>query len=113
MDWHELCVKYQAMGNDGRLIPDWPRVAGEFDGVLLTIGGLLTCEQDSFKQDGKRSIHRSWHAESTYWLRPIKISLKRINDADADPVSPEYDPHQYDGEWYELLSGSVGFFELK
>ena len=113
VDWHELCVRYPAMGKDGRFIPDWSRVAEEFDGVHLTLGGLLTCEQNPFEQDGKRSMHRSWHAKSTYWLRPIKISLKRINDAEADPISPEYVPYRYDGEWYELVSGSAGFFKLK
>lgn len=112
-DWHDLCEGYPAEGEDGRLLPDWFAVSADWDGVHLTLGGLLTCEQNRFEKDGRWSMHHFWHAESTYWLRSLKTSVERIEDVEAQPLSPEYEPYEYVGEWRQLVSGSSGFFALR
>ena len=49
-DWHDLCVRYPARGTeDDRLVPNWGAVSEEWDGVHLSLGGLLTAEQNRFE----------------------------------------------------------------
>jgi hypothetical protein len=67
--WHALCAGYPARDNDGKLAPDWPAVAEEWDAVHLSLGGLLLAEQVEVESEAGWSAHWGWHAEQTVWLR--------------------------------------------
>lgn len=48
---------------------DWSSVAGRWDGVHLTVGGLLLAERRLVERDGLRTAHSAWDVEQTLWLR--------------------------------------------
>jgi len=52
-----------------RLDPDWSKVAQEWDGVHLSIGGWLTAEDVPNSSGGATTELRGWNVESTVWLR--------------------------------------------
>ena len=85
-DWHELCVRYPASGNDDdRLVPNWGGISEEWDGVHLSLGGLLTTEQARYESSAGWTMLEFWHAEQTYWLRSLDIDSTRLPDYDQDP----------------------------
>ena len=85
-DWYDLCVKYPAKYEEvrTRLVPNWGAVAEEWDGVHLSFGGLLTTEQNRHESvSGWKhgwAMLDFWHAEQTYWLRPLKTESERQPD---------------------------------
>ncbi|MGH2616174.1 MAG: hypothetical protein ACRDJC_13100 [Thermomicrobiales bacterium] len=69
--WHRLCTRYPTSGEDDRLVPDWPAIAVDWDGVHLTLGGLLTAEQVRVEGPQGWTEHWAWDAEQTVWLRDV------------------------------------------
>ena len=89
-DWHNLCVKYPAMGTeDDRLVPNWGAVAEEWDGVHLSFGGLLTAEQNRYESPAGWTMLDAWHAEQTYWFRALKTETERQPDFEEGMGAPE------------------------
>ena len=89
-DWHKLCVTYLARGTeDDRLAPDWGAVSEEWDGVHLSLGGLLTAEQNRYESASGWTMLDAWHAEQTYWLRALKTETKRMPEFDRGMGPPE------------------------
>ena len=86
--WHRLCARYPAAADDGRLVPDWALVVREWDGVHLTLGGLLAAEQVRVEGPTGWTEHRSWDAEQTVWLRWCFETVERLPDLPALPLSP-------------------------
>lgn len=81
--WAELCARFpldatfsrrgdweQATARDGRwLIPDWPRVAEEYDGVHVSVLGYLSTAGRAVPVgDGWASVLAGWNPDETYWL---------------------------------------------
>ena len=80
-DWHRLCVRYPARGvDDDRLVPNWGAVATEWDGVHLTFGGLLSCEQARYEDASGWSMNQFWQIERTWWLNGIATVSERWRD---------------------------------
>ena len=80
-DWHRLCVAYPAHDfEDGRLVPDWGAASADWDGVHLSLGGLLSCEQNRRESAEGWSMHEFWHAETTHWLRALDVQCERMPD---------------------------------
>ena len=80
-DWHDLCVKYPATGTeDDRLVPDWGAASEEWDGVHLSLGGLLTTEQNRYESPAGWTMLDAWHAEQTFWLRALRTEAERQPD---------------------------------
>ena len=84
-DWNRLCARYPARGFEGVrdaewLVPDWGAAAGDWDGVHLSLGGLLTAEQVRYESSPGWSELDFWHAERTFWLGPIEASARRLPD---------------------------------
>lgn len=80
-DWRRLCVAYPAHDfEDGRLVPDWGAAAADWDGVHLSLGGLLSCEQGRVESAEGWSMHESWHAETAFWLRALDATCERMPD---------------------------------
>ena len=65
-------------------MPNWGAVAEEWDGVHLSFGGLLTTEQNRHESISRWkygwAMLDAWHAEQTYWLRPLKTESERQPD---------------------------------
>ncbi len=88
-DWHDLCVCYPAKGGQGNgqdgewLVPDWGAAARDWDGVHLSLGGLLTAEQVRHESPAGWSKLDAWHAEQTFWLGPIAARTMRLPDHES------------------------------
>lgn len=82
-DWAELCQKYpvevtwsrrhdwyQVTGRDGRwVMPDWSRVAEDYDGVHLTVLGYLNAAGRAIEvSGGLAAVLSGWNPDETYWL---------------------------------------------
>ena len=82
-------MRYPARGSEGdRLVPNWGAVSEEWDGVHLSLGGLLTSEQNRYESSDGWTMLDFWHAEQTHWLRGIDTEVKRQPDFDRGLGSP-------------------------
>lgn len=88
-DWHRLCTDHPATHDEGNrvgpyefghLVPDWFSVAGSWDGVHLTLIGLLTSELVRYESPSGWSLHHAWGAEATLWLRDIFTGGRPLAD---------------------------------
>jgi hypothetical protein len=61
-----------------RIDPDWSKVAEEWDGVHLSVGGLLTAQDVSYQSDELTTELRGWDMESTVWFRWSFDSVERL-----------------------------------
>lgn len=80
-DWRALCLRYPGETREGRLLPDWQAVARDWDGVHLSIGGLLTTQKVVVDAGGRRAQLDGWDSESTVWLRWSFGLVERLPDA--------------------------------
>ena len=96
-DWHRLCSQYPGRARDGRLIPDWKSVAIDWDGVHLSLGGVLSCEQARYEQGGEWSMMKWWHTEQTKWLRELDITGQRMVDFQREPHEVNLPRYPYRG----------------
>ena len=85
-DWNRLCVRYPAEGTkDGPpdlewLVPDWGAAAEEWDGVHVSLGGLLTTERVRYESEGGVSMLLFTESELTYWLRGFPSAAEGLPD---------------------------------
>ena len=108
-DWHRLCRRYPCRSEDGRLVPDWPKVAQEWDGVHLTLGGMLTTEQVLWEASGECTELRWWQCELTTWLNQLPVEGERL------PGVPErHNDHDFRAFPYDQanLTRGPGSFRL-
>ncbi|WP_344097084.1 hypothetical protein [Microbacterium deminutum] len=85
-DWAELCRAYplavtasrrhdwfRVTGRDGRwLIPDWPRIAEEWDAVHLTTFAYLCAATTLIAIDAEyATVIGGWAPDSTLWLTDV------------------------------------------
>jgi hypothetical protein len=86
--WHDLCVKYPAIGEDGRLVPDWSAIAKDWDAVHLTLGGLLTAEQVRVESEAGWTALWGWDCERTVWLHWRFTDFVRLSDIEEHRDCP-------------------------
>ncbi|WP_292834321.1 hypothetical protein [Microbacterium sp.] len=104
-DWAHLCARYplevtasrrhdwyRTTGRAGRwLLPDWGRVAGEWDAVHLTTWCYLTAAtREIVVDDEYSSVIGGWGPDETYWLTGLVrpgIAPRVIWTAE-EPVGP-------------------------
>lgn len=67
--WRWLCRRYPASAGRGEVLPDWSAVAADWDGVHVSVGGLVTAHGVAVGSASSWSTIRSWDAEGTLWLR--------------------------------------------
>lgn len=84
-DWHALCLEFPHRAPDGRLAPNWQEVSHQWDGIHITLGGALSCEQVRYETDDEWSMTQFWHTEKTRWLNPLAITGERIPDFQREP----------------------------
>ncbi|MCI0851989.1 MAG: hypothetical protein J4O01_08025 [Chloroflexi bacterium] len=103
--WHELCVRYPAVGSsthntpdfsmdEGRIVPDWGAVANDWDAVHLSLGGLLTADQVRVQSESGWTYHWSWDIEQTLWLRWVFSGVEPLPDHEpqASPLEGLFHP---------------------
>ena len=100
--WHRLCVDYPAEGNSGRnepdfsrdpgkLVPDWSKVARDWDAVHMSFGGYLTSDQVRVESESGWTYHWAWDCEQTLWLRWMFTGYERLEDyREGDSAWPEF-----------------------
>ena len=107
-DWNRLCARYPAAGvSNGPpdpewLVPDWGAAAEDWDGVHLSLGGLLTAEQVRYQSEDGVSMLNFWEAEQTFWLRGFVSNIRRLPDHEGRPwpehiVIPDPNPGRQKG----------------
>ena len=97
-DWHSLCAEYPRKASDGRLVPDWQKVAHDWDGVHLTLGGMLSSEQARYEQAHGWSMLQFWHSEQTHWLNRLAITGERMPDVQRFHNEQSFNTYPYDFE---------------
>ncbi len=84
-DWHGLVMRYgdpdsyrgaseqllDAAGVDHGLAPTWSAVAADWDGVHLTLAGMLTSIYVPVGAAGTTTTLWAWEFERTLWLKPV------------------------------------------
>lgn len=86
--WHQLARRYPALDDEGRTVPDWGLVAGDWDAVHLSLGGLLTTQLVRVEGPDGFTELQSWDAEQTAWLRWCFDEVERLPDLDRAPTPP-------------------------
>lgn len=71
------------------LTPNWAAVAADWDGVHLTLGGLLAAEKVRVASTAGWTMHRFWNIEQTMWLRWAFDDVERLPDRDEMPLPIE------------------------
>jgi hypothetical protein len=61
-----------------RIDPDWSKVAEDWDGVHLSVSGLLTAQDVPYRSEGATTELRGWDMESTVWFRWLFDSVERL-----------------------------------
>jgi hypothetical protein len=84
-DWAELCEAFAFVMVDGYVGPDWAAVANEYDGVHLTVEGLIRAQCVEVETAYGTAKLDNWDAESTAWLRWCFGSVERVGE--LEPVS--------------------------
>jgi hypothetical protein len=62
--------------------PDWQAVARDWDGIHLSVGGVLTAERVRWGQPRAQTHLFGWDVESTAWLRWVFDRVERLPDVD-------------------------------
>jgi hypothetical protein len=73
-------MAYPTCRPDALIEPDWQAVSQDWDGVHLSIGGLLTTERVRWGTPGHETHLFGWSVESTAWLRWVFGSVERLLD---------------------------------
>jgi hypothetical protein len=65
-------------------LPDWPAVAGRYDGVHVTIGGALAASGLALPAAGGYTMLAGWMPGATLWLRDVAASFTRAGTWHGD-----------------------------
>lgn len=91
-EWHQLATTYRAREFGGLsedvVVPDFSKVAKDWDGVHLTFAGVLSCDQVRIESEAGATELQSWEAEETVWLRPVFADVSRLPDLTEPLTSP-------------------------
>jgi len=80
--WYSLCLAFPRHEKNKYIAPDWKKVARTWDGVHVSVGGLLTTELVCWKTAQGRTRLSGWNVESTVWLRWAFTHSERLPDID-------------------------------
>ena len=94
-DWHDLCLEFPHRAPDGGLIPNWPAVAESWDGVHVTLVGVLSGDRYRYERDGEWSMMRFCHTEQTWWLDRLEAQGSRLPDCQRDHNQQRFKAFDY------------------
>jgi len=78
--WRNLCLDFLAPTSEGKVEPDWEAASRVWDGIHVSVGGLLSAQGVKVEDVDSWSELRGWDCESTVWLR--------WPDAELIPLDP-------------------------
>jgi hypothetical protein len=84
-DWARLCEAFPFVMVDGYVGPDWDAIANEYDGVHLTVEGLIRAQCVEVETRYGTAKLDAWDAESTAWLQWAFERVERIGYMEPDP----------------------------
>jgi len=102
-DWHALARRYGDLathpgpdtnllssgGIDHGLAPTWSAVARDWEGMHLSLAGLLTTLFVPLTTDRVTTTLWSWESECTHWLRPAFTASTLLPDLIEEPEDPD------------------------
>jgi hypothetical protein len=77
-DWRWLCEAFPGPVVDGWVTPGWETATDHFDGIHLTVEGLIRCQGAEIEAGRGTTKLDHWDAESTAWLQWSVASLERL-----------------------------------
>lgn len=77
-DWRWLCEMFPGPVVDGWVTPGWEAAAEPFDGIHLTVEGLIRAQGVEIETERGRAKLDDWDVESTAWLRWSVVALERL-----------------------------------
>jgi hypothetical protein len=83
--WRWLCRRYPDTVGRGEVLPDWAAVAADWDGIHVSVGGLVTAHGVAVGSANSWSTVRGWGAEGTLWLRWAFASMAALSDLASQP----------------------------
>jgi hypothetical protein len=87
-DWQWLCETFPGPVADGRVMPGWEAAAEQFDGIHLTVEGLIRVQGLQIETNRGPAMLDNWDAESTAWLRWSVVALERLGNVTANVSQP-------------------------
>jgi hypothetical protein len=82
-DWGWLCEAFPGPAVDGWVTPGWETAKEVFDGIHLTVEGLIRCQGAAVETAHGIAKLDHWDAESTAWLRWSVASLERLGSVSS------------------------------
>ncbi len=80
-DWRALCNEAPGCNDTNGLIePDWQALARRFDGVHLSVAGLLAVQGVPIADKDGVAMLWGWDAESTAWLNWCVTSARKLSN---------------------------------
>jgi hypothetical protein len=77
-DWKLLCETFPGPIVDGYANPAWDAVTEEFDGIHLSVEGLILAQGARVETNCGPAMLDNWDAESTAWLRWSVVEVERL-----------------------------------
>ncbi len=87
-DWRWLCEAFPGPAVDGWVTPGWETATDLFDGIHLTVEGLIRCQGVEVETEHGVAKLDHWDAESTAWLHWSVVDLERIGTVSSDRSTP-------------------------
>jgi len=78
--WHSLCLAFPLHKDNNYIMPNWEKVIRIWDGVHISVGGLLTTEQVCWGTTQGWTQLSGWGVESTVWLRWVFTQMECLPD---------------------------------
>jgi hypothetical protein len=83
-DWRWLCEAFPGPAVGGWVTPGWETATDVFDGIHLTVEGLIRCQGVEVETERGVAKLDHWDAESTAWLHWSVVDLERLGTVSSD-----------------------------
>ena len=82
-DYRWLCETFPGPVVDGRIGPDWEAAGEQFDGIHLTVEGLIRVQGLEIDTSRGPAMLEAWDAESTAWLHWAIGPVERLGTVES------------------------------
>jgi hypothetical protein len=93
-DYQWLCEMFPGAVEDGFIQPDWDAAAEHFDGIHLTVAGLIRTQGVNIETERGPAMLEGWDAESTAWLRWSVVASERLGTIESEYAYVEPRPRR-------------------
>ena len=77
-DWRWLCDAFPGPSLEGNVLPDWEAAREQFDGIHLTVEGLIRAQGVVVDTNRGPAMLDDWDAEATAWLQWPFVAVERL-----------------------------------